>query len=161
MGAWSDAIEAQAERIANPEPIVNRIVDEVILGPNGMLARNYHASGLNVKSGLLFDGITRRGWIGNYVRVDGTKGTVGLDLRAISYAKWALEGRGPVTVKKAKALAFYIDGKLYFRKRVGPAPPHDVYHLSADFEAQAQAIQTEMMEQAVRDGEQGIPVPRG
>jgi hypothetical protein len=38
------------------------------------------------------------------------------------YAKWVAYGRGPVVAKRAKALRFEIDGVIFFRKRVGPAP---------------------------------------
>lgn len=36
------------------------------------------------------------------------------------YLKWVLNGRGPI-VAKGRALRFVINGKVFFRKRVGPA----------------------------------------
>jgi len=39
------------------------------------------------------------------------------------YIKWVIGGRGPVEAK-GKALRFVIDGKVFFRKRVGPAAPN-------------------------------------
>lgn len=137
---WTQELEQKQAELHRLEPVLQKIADEVILGPGGALARNYAASGLKQKSSLLFDGITKRGWIGNYVRTNGNVLTVGLDLRAISYAKWALEGRGPVVAKYKKALRFVIDGKTIFAKRVKAAPAHRVYYLTAEDIARAQGI---------------------
>lgn len=38
------------------------------------------------------------------------------------HAQWVAFGRGPVVAKRARALRFEIDGVIFFRKRVGPAP---------------------------------------
>ena len=34
---------------------------------------------------------------------------------------YVLRGRGPVVAKRARALRFVIDGRVFFRRRVGPA----------------------------------------
>lgn len=39
----------------------------------------------------------------------------------VPYARWVEEGRGPVVAKRARALRFTINGRVLFRKRVGPA----------------------------------------
>ena len=41
--------------------------------------------------------------------------------RGFPYAAAVNYGRGPVVAKRAKYLHFFIDGKEFFRKRVGPA----------------------------------------
>lgn len=38
------------------------------------------------------------------------------------HARWVNDGRGPVVAQTARALRFVIDGEVFFRKRVGPAP---------------------------------------
>jgi len=40
------------------------------------------------------------------------------------HLKYVLKGRGPVTVKRAKALRFVISGRVFFRRSVGPAAPN-------------------------------------
>ena len=40
---------------------------------------------------------------------------------SVRYAPWVEGGRGPVTVRTAKALRFRIDGRTIFRRVVGPA----------------------------------------
>lgn len=40
------------------------------------------------------------------------------------YLRWVLNGRGAVTVKRAKALRFVINGQVFFRRMVGPAEPN-------------------------------------
>ena len=37
------------------------------------------------------------------------------------YTKWVIRGRGPVVAKRAKVLRFEIDGRILYRRRVGPA----------------------------------------
>lgn len=37
------------------------------------------------------------------------------------YLKWVLNGRGPVVAKRGRFLRFVIDGRVFFRRRVGPA----------------------------------------
>lgn len=143
--AWADDLEKQQAQLLNLEPVMQRIADEVILGPSGALARNYAASGLKQKSSLLFDGITTRGWIGNYVRVTGNVVTVGLDMRAISYSQWALEGRKAFSAKNKKALRFVIDGEVVFAKKVKASPPHRVYYLTAEDMVKAQRIAVSML----------------
>ncbi len=39
----------------------------------------------------------------------------------VPYARWVEEGRGPVVARNARVLRFTIGGKVFFRKRVGPA----------------------------------------
>lgn len=50
-----------------------------------------------------------------------------MELRITSeafYTPWVIHGRGPVVARRAKALRFVIDGKVIFRKRVGPSRPN-------------------------------------
>lgn len=125
---------------ANVERALDAIADHVFLGETGALARNYQRSGLKIKSGLLFRAITNRAWRGNYVKKDGNAVTVGLDFRTVSYAKWAIEGRGAVVAKPGKFLRFVIDGKVFYRKRVGPAPPRPVYFMTPEADAKADMV---------------------
>jgi len=37
------------------------------------------------------------------------------------HAPWVERGRGPVEAKQAKALRFEVEGRILFRRRVGPA----------------------------------------
>lgn len=39
----------------------------------------------------------------------------------VAYLRWVLKGRGRVVAKKGRALRFVIDGKVFFRRSVGPA----------------------------------------
>lgn len=141
---WTEAAERMKARLRDPA-LINAVVDKAILPA---LAANYTRSGLKRPTGRLYDGITRRGADGNYVRVSGSSLTVGVDYAVIPYARYALEGRGPVVAKRAKALRFVIDGKVMFRKRVGPAPPHPVYYLDGSQEQQVQAVIDEFVEGA-------------
>ena len=125
----------------NVDKALDAIADKTILGRSGVLAKNYERSGLKQQSGLLFRGITTRSGTGNYVRKQGNAVTVGIDPNAIRYFKWAVGGRGPVVARPGKMLRFVIDGKVFFRKRVGPAPARPVYlPLTAEDDAQADDV---------------------
>lgn len=127
QGGPMEELNALRQRLGNLTALLNRIADQVVLPA---LARNYDASGLKAHSGILKRGISQRGARGNYIRASGLSVTVGVNYGAIPYAKWALEGRGPVRAKRAKALHFFIGGKEFFRKSVGAAPAHNVYYLA-------------------------------
>lgn len=134
-----DRIHALKRRAGNVRELLEIVVDEIVLPA---LERNYDASGLKTRTGVLKRGIRQRGALGNYVHMEGDTITVGVSYEQIPYARWALEGRGPVQAIRAKALRFYDEnGKPVFRKRVGPAPPHQVYFLNpADIERAEQLL---------------------
>jgi hypothetical protein len=44
----------------------------------------------------------------------------------VPWMQYLLDGRGPISAKNARMLRFVIDGKVYFRKRVGPAKANDI-----------------------------------
>src|SRR5882672_1815650 len=87
MSTWDKPLDDLRSRLANPAPILDAIARECIEGPTGALDENYYRSGLHQRSGLLYRGITSRSWGGHYCRIVGTRVTVGLDLRSISYAR--------------------------------------------------------------------------
>jgi hypothetical protein len=124
----------------NVDKALDAVADQVLLGPRGALAGNYERSGLKQKSGLLFKGITTRGAPGNYVRKMGRSVTVGIDPNSVRYFRWAVGGRGPVVAKPGKMLRFEIDGKVFYRKKVGPAPARPVYYLNAEADAEAEQV---------------------
>lgn len=132
---FSSDIGEMKRRIENLQQIIERIADENVLPA---LGRNYNASGLKTHTGVLKQAITKRGAQGNVVKIDGNHLTVGVDYQTIPYARWALEGRGPVYAKNKRFLRFEINGKVIFAKRVGPAPAHDVYYLTGSDLAEIQ-----------------------
>jgi hypothetical protein len=122
-------VEKIAERIQHIENLLDEIVDEDILPA---LARNYDRSGLKKQSGQLYQAITKRGAKGNVVMKRPGSVLVGIDLNAIPYAKWVIDGRGEVRPTRAKALHWIdpVTGKDVFAKRSRPTPPHDIYYLT-------------------------------
>ena len=125
--------EKMLERIQNIEPLMDRLVDSDVLA---ILEENYAASGIKwhtqqrVSTGTLKAGVTKRGAKGNYIIPSKQGARVGVSYDAIPYARFVIEGRGPLRAKRAKALHFWLDGKEFFRKSVGPAPPHPIYYLT-------------------------------
>lgn len=132
MGSWTIAVTEKEKIVAEPEAVLSRVIDDIILGPAGILANHYAASGLKQRSSLLFDGITKRGWIGNVVRLNGHSATVGLDYSAISYSRPVIEGHGEIVPKNRKALRFFIDGRVVFAKRVKSTPGRRIYFLTSE-----------------------------
>jgi len=136
-----DKLEARAK---DNRGIMNTLVDNAVLPA---LASNYRRSGIKTHTGMLYRGITQRGAIGNYVTINQNRATAGvLQTGQLFYAKWVLEGRGPVVARRKKALHFFIDGKEFFRKRVGPAPPHPIYFLPNFYQSMAQSALVKFIE---------------
>lgn len=129
-GPWTHQVEEICARIGNIENLLDKIADEDVLPA---LARNYDSSGLKQGTGKLKQAISKRGAVGNQIYKHGATLTVGIDYAQVPGSRWAIEGRGPVHVRNAKALHFKDEsGRDVFVKHVGPAPAHDVYYLTSD-----------------------------
>ena len=135
--AWTEQVDEILKSIEHVDAILDELGEDVVLP---ILARHYDASGIKQGGiyggrhvGILKPAITKRGSFGNiFEKLPGML-TVGVSYEAIPYARWVIEGRGPVRPKRKKVL-HWIDpdtGKDVFRKSVGPAPPHPIYWLSA------------------------------
>lgn len=143
---WSQALEQQQTELRNVEPVLQRIADEVILGPAGALARNYAASGLKQRSGFAFNQITQRGFRDNYVRVSGNTVTVGVDIwKPGGYIRYLLLGHGVIRPKYVKALHWINQaGQDVFARKVKAMPARRVYYLTSDDIGKAQAVAARM-----------------
>jgi len=154
--AWTDQIDAMMRDIERVDDLLNQLADDAVFP---ILARNYDASGIKQGGvfggrhvGLLKPAITKRGAFGNIVKVAGSTLTVGVSYQAVPYARWVIEGRGPVRAKNKKML-HWIDpdtGKDVFRKSVGPAPPHPVYFLSPGDLKEIEAHLAQLIEAKVK-----------
>jgi len=123
-------------RIERMDDLMDRLADEVVLP---ILEQHYASSGIKHggiyggrHAGLLKPAVTKRGAFGNVIYKSAHSLTVGVSYQAIPYARWVIEGRGPVRPVRAKML-HWIDpdtGKDVFRKCVGPAPPHPLYYVT-------------------------------
>lgn len=144
MNEWDDGFRQIADKIKDVTPAARRIGDNVISRRIGF---NYHTVQLRQKTGRLFAASTRRGAFGNIFTVIGNVLTWGVDYEMLPYAKWAIEGRGPVIAKRAKALRF-VDwfGNLVFRKRVRAAPARLYFYLTPDDIERAKAEWANQME---------------
>lgn len=143
VGDWIKPLRDMRDRLRNAgdaSGAMNKVADQVVLPA---MRRNYHAAGIGIRTGKLIAGVSERGAIGNYVRITGRRLTVGVSTQAIPYAKWVLEGRGSVVARKAKALRFEINGKVVFRKRVGPARARPVHYLTDGDREKAQQVFTD------------------
>ena len=60
-------------------------------------------------------------------QVDSGAGHIYVDQAIAPYAKWVIDGRGPVKAKKGKALRFCIDGQVVYRRSVGSAEANDFF----------------------------------
>ena len=63
----------------------------------------------------------------------------------VPHLRWVLKGRGPVVAKKSKALRFVIDGRVFFRRSVGPAkannfPPRARRRMQGDIDGAGREI---------------------
>ena len=127
-------LESILASIQKVDTYLDQLADEEILP---ILAKHYDQAGIKQggkRTGDLKQAITKRGAAGNTISKQGNHLIVGVDYAQMTYAKWVLEGRGPVRAKKGKAL-HWIDpdtGKEVFAKRVGPAPAHPVYFLTPE-----------------------------
>lgn len=79
--------------------------------------------------------VTGRGQKSTVFQIIGTTQDQRLEIRqgaqspeGVFYLYIVREGRGPVKAIRAKALHFFIEGKEFFRKSVGPAAPNP-YHI--------------------------------
>jgi hypothetical protein len=121
------------------------IREEMVKGVNNATSagtRQAHAYA-PVKTGFLRGTIIRQPAAFAGGTVTGSYGT------NTTYARIVEEGRGPVVAKPGKYLRFEIGGKVFFRKRVGPAKGKFYMkrsrqwlepQLSAEFRAVAQRI---------------------
>jgi hypothetical protein len=114
-------------------PLLKEIAEEVI---QPAFARNYDRSGLKVRSGTLKTAVSKTGARGNLLEIRPHSLSAGVDYNTLPYARYAIEGRGPVVPRNKKALFFYDqNGKPVLVKRVKAVPPHDIFYLTeADFE---------------------------
>lgn len=141
--ALADTFAEQKQTLINVGPVLNEIADQVIMPA---MARNYASSGIRTHNGRLRQALTVRNARGNVCDIQGNRITFGVDYGAVPYARYVIEGRGPVRVKRAKALRFYDPyGRVIFRKRVGPAPPHDVVYLRPDDLQRARDVVTKSL----------------
>ncbi len=134
--AWLGQADRILERIERVDSLLDQLADEAVLP---ILERHYDASGIKAggvyqgnNQGLLKRSITKRGAYGNVIEKSPGRLTVGVSYEQVPYARWVIEGRGPVYPKRAKVLR-WIDqatGKVIFAKRSGPAPPHPIYFLT-------------------------------
>jgi hypothetical protein len=122
----SGPMERIVERLQNLEPLLNELADDVLQ----ILARNWQSSGIQTHSGVMKSAVTKRGAKGNILSVSSSGVRVGIDYATLPYARFVIEGRGPVQAKRAKALHFDINGKSVFAKSVKAAPPHRLYYLT-------------------------------
>jgi hypothetical protein len=150
MSSYTIVIQGQSGLEANLKEILNNIqrmdvlldqlADEVILP---ILAQHYDSSGIKQSSpqasmfggsqGLLKQAVTKRGAFGNTIEKSPGHLTVGVSYQDIPYARWVLEGRGPVKPVNKKVLHWVdANGKDVFAKSVGPAPAHAVYFLTPE-----------------------------
>ncbi len=138
-----EVIRESRARLDDLQPVLNRIADEVVMPA---LARNYVKSGVKTHTGLLKTALMSRNARGNICEIRGNQITFGVDYGALPYARYVIEGRGPVRARRAKALRFFdAYGQPIFRKSVGPAPPHDLVYLTPEDQAHAARIVTEML----------------
>ena len=132
--AWTGQADAFLARIARVDDLMDRLTDDVVLP---ILAKHYDASGIKqggLRTGAFKSAITQRGAPGNVFSKTAGRLTVGVSYDQLPYARWVLEGRGPVRPVRAKVL-HWIDpdsGKDVFAKSVGPAPAHPVYFLTGE-----------------------------
>lgn len=134
---WTEPLDKLLSDIGRVDELLNQVADDAVFH---ILARHYDASG--IKQGGVFGGrhynllklaITKRGAYGNITKIEGIRLTVGVSYEQIYYARWALEGRGPVRAKPGKFLRWINPdtGKIMFAKSVGSAPAHPIYFLDA------------------------------
>lgn len=135
------ADEQILQRLERIDGLLDRLVEEDVLP---LLARNYDRSGLKSPSGQLRKAVSQRGAKGNSIVKFPGGIRIGVDLNELPYARWVIEGRGPVTAKRAKALHFKDEnGKDVFVKSVGAAPPHDIFYLE---EGDVERLEGELMQ---------------
>jgi len=129
-GGFSSTLDGIADyldnQISDLRPILLATAKNVILPE---LARQYYRAGIKIKSGDLFDAITKANAPGNIIEVTDNSITVGVDTGQITYASYVLNGRREVLPIRAKVLRWYDDGgRPIFRRRAGPAKPRPVYY---------------------------------
>jgi len=120
------------DNVQHIDEILDQLADEIILP---ILAEHYDESGIKQgggRSGALKQAISKRGAAGNVIQKTPGHLIVGVDYAQIDYARWVIEGRGPVLPKEKKVL-HWIDpdtGKDVFAKSAGPAPAHPIFFLT-------------------------------
>lgn len=143
MSGYSRPFEEHKQYLLSDlEAVLTRVYDEVIAPA---FLRNYATSGIKTRGGVLKTALYKRGAKGNLFLVRGHSLVAGVNYEEARYFQYVIEGRGPVEARKAKALRFEVDGKVIFRKRVGPAPAHDIIYLTAQDEERATQIVTDML----------------
>lgn len=128
--AWTEQADEILKNIERVDGLLDQLADETVLP---ILAGHYDASGIHTRGGGLKDAITKRGAPGNVIQKSPGRLTVGVSYEQVPYARWVIEGRGPVRPKRARVL-HWIDpdtGKDVFSKYSNPVPPHPIYVLSA------------------------------
>lgn len=136
LAAFADAM---LERLQDLSELLKEVAEEV-LAP--ALGRHYEASGLKTRSGVMKTAVTKTGARGNILEVRPTGLTLGIDYNALPYARFAIEGRGPVAARNKRALHWKDESsKDVFATRVRASGPHDIYYLTeAEFTAVARAL---------------------
>lgn len=136
LAAFADVL---LDRLQDLSGLLKEVAEEIL---QPALGRHYDASGLKTRSGVMKTAVTKTGARGNILEVRPTGLTLGIDYGALPYARFAIEGRGPVTPKNKKAL-HWVDaqGRDVFARRVKASGPHDIYFLTeAEFAAVARAL---------------------
>jgi len=121
LGSYSDAM---LRVIHENSELLLLFMDDDVIRPS--FAENFARSGIKSRSGVMSRAVSTRGASGAVDSASGGVLTVGVDYNQYPYFKWVMEGRGAVVARNAKALHFFINGKEFFRKRVGPAPARPV-----------------------------------
>lgn len=141
LAAFADAM---LEGLQDLSGLLKEVAEEVL---QPALGRHYEASGLKTRSGVMKTAVTKTGARGNLLDVRPTGLTLGIDYGALPYARFAIEGRGPVVPRNKKAL-HWVDaqGKDVFATRVKASGPHDIYYLTeAEFAAVARALSEKLI----------------
>lgn len=126
---WSGDLQALLDKVKHVDALLDRIVDKDVLPT---LLRHFDASGIKSHSGEGRAAVGIRHAKGNRISRFPGGVTVGLDMDAVPYMKWVIDGRGPVYAKGRKSLHWKDEnGKDVFVKHVGAAPSHDIYYLTS------------------------------
>jgi hypothetical protein len=136
LAAFADTM---LERLQDLSPLLKEVAEEIL---QPALGRHYEASGLKERSGVMKTAVTQTGARGHLLEVRPNGLTIGIDYNALPYAKYAIEGRGPVVPKTRKALHWKDEsGHDVFATRVRASGPHDIYYLTeAEFSQVARAL---------------------
>jgi len=144
-GSGIEQLDRLSDSLQRPGDILGKVADAVIFP---MLARNYVASGLKQRSGRLFNGITKRGAPGNYVRESPGEITVGVSYEQIPYAQSILEGAQAHDIPNAfgRGPRFGIGGRFNGKFHPGNKKYRVYYWTAEDMNMAQEELRRLMME---------------